>query len=141
MLPRKPITVLYLAWALGMLMTAGFGLVTSIWQAMVVAFVAEGSITVLVVVWYTLLQRLVPSRLLGRVASLDWLISAAGVPRLVRDRRAARRRDRRRADPDRGRHRGCGGHARFMFVPGARDPSETAVSRSSNVPRSRVRAA
>jgi DHA3 family tetracycline resistance protein-like MFS transporter len=42
--------------------------------------ISEGSITVLIIVWYTLLQRLVPSELLGRVASLDWLISAAGVP-------------------------------------------------------------
>jgi MFS family permease len=79
-LPRKPITALYLAWALGMLMTAGFGLVTSLWQAMAVAFVAEGSIAVLIVIWYTLLQRLVPRDLLGRVISLDWMISIAGVP-------------------------------------------------------------
>lgn len=79
-LPRKPITLLYLAWALGMSMTAGFGLVTTVWQAAAVAFVSESSITVLVILWYTLLQRLVPSELLGRVASLDWLVSAAGVP-------------------------------------------------------------
>jgi Transmembrane secretion effector len=79
-LPRKPITALYLAWALGMLMTAGFGLVTSLWQAMAVAFVAEGSIAVLIVIWYTLLQKLVPRDLLGRVISLDWMISTAGVP-------------------------------------------------------------
>lgn len=79
-LPRKAVTVLYLAWALGMLMTAGFGVVTEVWQAAAVALVAEGSITVLIIVWYTLLQRLVPGELLGRVASLDWLISAAGVP-------------------------------------------------------------
>jgi hypothetical protein len=79
-LPRKPVTVLYLAWALGMLMTAGFGIVGTVWQAMIVAFVAESSIAVLVVIWYTLLQRLVPRELLGRVSSLDWLISIAGVP-------------------------------------------------------------
>ncbi|HEX9122827.1 MAG TPA: MFS transporter [Actinomycetota bacterium] len=79
-LPRKPITVLYVAWALGMFMTAGFGIVTTVWQAMIVAFVSEGSIAVLVVIWYTLLQRLVPRELLGRVSSLDWLISIAGVP-------------------------------------------------------------
>src|SRR6185312_15516500 len=66
-LPRKPVTVLYLAWALGMLMTAGFGVVTTVWQAMIVAFVAETSITVLIVVWFTLLQRLVAPALLGRV--------------------------------------------------------------------------
>jgi MFS family permease len=79
-LPRRPITVLYVAWALGMYMTAGFGVVNVVWQAMIVAFVAEGSIAVLVVIWYTLLQRLVPRELQGRVFSLDWMISIAGVP-------------------------------------------------------------
>jgi hypothetical protein len=63
-----------------MLMTAGFGIVVTVWQAMIVAFVSEASIAVLVVIWYTLLQRLVPRDLLGRVSSLDWLISIAGVP-------------------------------------------------------------
>ncbi len=79
-LPRRPITVLYVAWAIGMFMTAGFGIVTTVWQALIVAFVSESSIAVLVVIWYTLLQRLVPRDLLGRVSSLDWLISIAGVP-------------------------------------------------------------
>ena len=79
-LPRRPLTLLYLSWALGMFMTAFFGLVTTIWQAMVVAFVAEASIAVLVVIWLTLLQRLVPNELLGRVSSLDWMITIAGLP-------------------------------------------------------------
>jgi predicted outer membrane lipoprotein len=79
-LPRKAVTLLYVSWALGMLMTAGFGVVDSIWQGMVVAFVSEGSITVLVIVWVTLVQRLVPIDLLGRVFSLDWMISLGGVP-------------------------------------------------------------
>jgi hypothetical protein len=80
MLPRRPVTVLYLSWALGMFAIAGFGLVTQVWQAMLVAFVAEGSITVLVVVWVTLVQRLVPPHLLGRVFALDWMISVGGAP-------------------------------------------------------------
>jgi hypothetical protein len=63
-----------------MVATAGFGIATSVWQAMLVALVAETSITILIVIWYTLLQRLVPSHLLGRVSSLDWMISIAGVP-------------------------------------------------------------
>jgi hypothetical protein len=63
-----------------MLMTAGFGVATAIWQAMVFGFIAEGSIALLVVLWYTMLQRLVPRHLLGRVISLDWMISIAGVP-------------------------------------------------------------
>jgi hypothetical protein len=79
-LPRRPVTAMYLAWALGMFGTAGFGLVTSVWQAMAVAFMTEGSIAYLVVVWVTLVQRLVPDRLLGRVFALDWMISTMGVP-------------------------------------------------------------
>jgi len=79
-LPRKPVTAMYLAWALGMFGTAGFGFVTSVWQAMIVAFVTEGAITYLIVIWVTLVQRLVPDRLLGRVFALDWMISTMGVP-------------------------------------------------------------
>ena len=45
------------------------------------AFVAEGSISLLIVLWYTMLQRLVPEHFLGRVMSLDWMISIAGLPR------------------------------------------------------------
>jgi MFS family permease len=79
-LPRRPLTLLYLAWAVGMAMTGFFGVVTSVWQAMVVAFVTEASIAVLVILWLTLVQRLVPKELLGRVMSLDWMITIAGLP-------------------------------------------------------------
>jgi MFS family permease len=79
-LPRRALTMLYLTWAGGMLMTAGFGLVSAVWQAMAVALVSESCITALIVIWFTLLQRLVPAHLLGRVSSLDWLISIGGVP-------------------------------------------------------------
>jgi hypothetical protein len=79
-LPRRAITTIYVAWAVGMFGTAGFGVVGSVWQAMLVALVTEGAITVLVIFWFTLMQRLVPDRLLGRVTSLDWMISITGVP-------------------------------------------------------------
>lgn len=79
-LPRKAITAMYLMWALGMFGTAGFGVVRTLWQGMLVALVTEASITMLVVIWYTILQRLVPGELLGRISSLDWMISIAGVP-------------------------------------------------------------
>lgn len=79
-LPRRPVTALYLAWAIAMFGTAGFGLVTGVWQAMIVALATEACITILVVIWYTLIQRLVPNDLLGRVTSLDWMISIGGVP-------------------------------------------------------------
>lgn len=79
-LPRRPVTVLYAAWALGMLLIAGFGLAVRLWQAMAVAFVAESALALLMVIWVTLIQRLVPREVLGRVASLDWLLATAGVP-------------------------------------------------------------
>jgi predicted outer membrane lipoprotein len=121
-LPRKPITALYLAWALGMLMTAGFGLVTSLWQAMAVAFVAEGSIALLIVIWFTLLQQLVPRELLGRVISLDWMISIAGVPisfAIVGPLSASIGVDRTLIFAG---VLGCAATIAFMLVPGARGP-------------------
>jgi predicted MFS family arabinose efflux permease len=79
-LPRKPVTLMYLMWALGMGMTAGFGLIATVWQGMLVSFVAEAAIAVLIVIWFTLMQRLVPQHLLGRVSSLDWMITILGTP-------------------------------------------------------------
>jgi MFS family permease len=121
-LPRRPVTLLYLSWALGMLMTAGFGVVETIWEAMAVAFVAEGSITVLVIVWVTLIQRLVPSELLGRVFSLDWMISIAGVPlsfAIVGPLAAAIGA---RATLIAAGVLGASVTLAFMLIPGARDP-------------------
>lgn len=79
-LPRRAMTALYLTWATGMFATAFFGVVNALWQAMLVGFVAEGSIAALIVIWFTVMQRLVPPELLGRVSSLDWMITIAGVP-------------------------------------------------------------
>jgi MFS family permease len=79
-LPRRPITWLYWAWAISAFAIVGLGLARAVWQAALVSFVTESGITVLLVLWYTVVQRLVPSSLLGRVSSLDWLISVAGVP-------------------------------------------------------------
>ena len=79
-LPRRAITVMYTAWGIGMGMTAFFGIVSSIPAAMVVSLIAESSIAVLVVIWFTAMQRLVPGELLGRVSSLDWMITILGAP-------------------------------------------------------------
>ena len=79
-LPRRPITLLYWAWAISAFAMIGFGISGTIWHAMLASFVMESGITVLLVLWYTVIQRLVPSSILGRVSSLDRLISVAGVP-------------------------------------------------------------
>ncbi len=121
-LPRQAVTILYVAWALGMLMTAGFGVVDTIWQAMAVAFVSEGSITVLSIIWVTLVQRLVPTELLGRVFSLDWMISLGGVPlsfAIVGPLAAVIGA---RATLVAAGVSGAGVVLLFMLIPGARDP-------------------
>jgi predicted MFS family arabinose efflux permease len=79
-LPRKAITTMYLAWAIALFAMVGFGIAHAVWQAMLVALVSESSLTVLIVIWYTVMQRLVPPDLLGRVSSLDWMMTTAGVP-------------------------------------------------------------
>ena len=79
-LPKRALTWLYVTFAVGTFATALFGIVTRLWQAMIAGFIAEASIAALIVIWYTLLQRLVPGGMLGRVTSLDWMISMAGVP-------------------------------------------------------------
>jgi predicted outer membrane lipoprotein len=139
-LPRRAVTLLYLSWALGMLMTAGFGVVDTLWQAMAVAFVSEGSITVLVIVWVTLVQRLVPAELLGRVFSLDWMISLGGVPLSFAIVGPLAGVIGARATLIWAGLLGAGVTIAFMFIRGARDPerdgSLLAVSPSSPEPSS-----
>jgi hypothetical protein len=79
-LPRKAITTMYWAWAIALFAMVGLGIAHAVWQAMLVATVSESSLTVLIVIWYTVMQRLVPQELLGRVSSLDWMMTTAGVP-------------------------------------------------------------
>ena len=59
---------------------AGFAVAASVWQAMVVSAFFGATFSSMLVAWFTTLQRLVPGELLGRVTSLDWLISIALVP-------------------------------------------------------------
>ncbi len=79
-LPRRAVTFMYVAWIVSTGVLAGFAVVQTVWQAMLVSAVMNGAFSGLIVVWYTLMQRLVPSELLGRVTSVDWMISLALVP-------------------------------------------------------------
>jgi DHA3 family tetracycline resistance protein-like MFS transporter len=79
-LPRRTITVMFVSWTVGVLMIAGFGLMTELWHALVVSAVSAALFELGAIIWYTLLQRLVPRDLLGRVSSLDWLVSIGLVP-------------------------------------------------------------
>ena len=78
--PRRDIGVMYLTWTLATVAIAGYGLATATWQLMVACLVFNALETAGTIVWATVKQRHVPSGMLGRVSSLDWLISIGLLP-------------------------------------------------------------
>lgn len=78
--PRRRVTVMYAAWSGGVALMAIYGLMTSLWQALLASFLAAGMFELGSVIWNTMLQQRVPRELLGRVSSLDWLVSTGLVP-------------------------------------------------------------
>ncbi len=79
-LPRRYLTVMNLLWGLGCLPFAAMGFATAVWQVVVAGFVLGVTFSAPMVIWGTLLQRRVPPHLLGRVASLDFLVSISLMP-------------------------------------------------------------
>lgn len=79
-LPRREITFIYVVWTLATVAVAGYGLASAIWQLMLASIAFNSLETAGTIVWATLKQRKVPTSLLGRVSSLDWLISIALLP-------------------------------------------------------------
>jgi DHA3 family tetracycline resistance protein-like MFS transporter len=79
-IPRRDITFMYAVWTLATLAVAGYGLSASVWQLMLACLVFNGLETVGTIVWATAKQRHVPANMLGRVSSLDWLISIGLLP-------------------------------------------------------------
>jgi transmembrane secretion effector len=78
--PRRQITFIYVSWTIATLAVAGYGLATASWQLMVVCLLFNALETAGTIVWATLKQRHVPPAMLGRVSSLDWLISIGLLP-------------------------------------------------------------
>jgi MFS family permease len=79
-LPRRGITFMLIAWTLATLAVAGYGAANAIWQLMVASAVFNGLETAGTIIWATTKQQHVPGALLGRVSSLDWLISVGLLP-------------------------------------------------------------
>jgi DHA3 family tetracycline resistance protein-like MFS transporter len=79
-LPKRTITAMFVSWTIGVLMIGGFGLMTELWHALVLSALSAALFEFGAIIWFTLLQRLVPRDLLGRVSSLDWLVSIGLVP-------------------------------------------------------------
>ena len=78
--PRRDVTVMYATWTLATLAIAGYGLAAASWQLMAACLVFNALETAGTIVWATVKQRHVPRGMLGRVSSLDWLISIGLLP-------------------------------------------------------------
>jgi MFS family permease len=79
-LPRRDITFMYLVWTAATIAVAGYGLADAVWQLMLASLAFNALETAGTIVWATAKQRHVPPALLGRVSSLDWLISIGLLP-------------------------------------------------------------
>ena len=102
-LPRREMTFIYVVWTLATLAVAGYGVATAVWQLMVVSVAFNALETAGTIVWATVKQRNVPVSLLGRVSSLDWLISIGLLPLSLALTGPISGGDRGALDPDRGR--------------------------------------
>jgi DHA3 family tetracycline resistance protein-like MFS transporter len=78
--PTRPIAFTYACWTLATLAVVGYGLGRNVPQLMVACLVFNALEAGGTIVWSTLKQRHVPPHLLGRVSSLDWLISISLLP-------------------------------------------------------------
>jgi MFS family permease len=79
-LPRRSLTFMYLAWTVATLAVAGYGLAGGLAGLMVASVLFNTLETAGTIAWATAKQRHVPASLLGRVSSLDWLISIGLLP-------------------------------------------------------------
>jgi MFS family permease len=78
--PHRDVTVMYVTWTVATLAIAGYGIATAAWQLMAVCLVFNALETAGTIIWATIKQRHVPASMLGRVSSLDWLISIGLLP-------------------------------------------------------------
>lgn len=79
-LPKRYLTFMTIGWAVGCLPIAVIGFVDQLWMMMVAVFICGFAFSIGGVIWGTLLQRRVPSEMLGRVSSLDFFVSLALMP-------------------------------------------------------------
>jgi MFS family permease len=79
-LPRRTITFIYVVWTLATLGVAGYGLARGLGGLMAASVAFNVFETAGTIAWATAKQRHVPPALLGRVSSLDWLISIGLLP-------------------------------------------------------------
>jgi MFS family permease len=79
-LPKRDVTWMYIFWTVATFAVAGYGLANALWGLMLASLAFNTLETAGTIIWATAKQRHVPASLLGRVSSLDWLISIGLLP-------------------------------------------------------------
>jgi len=74
-LPARKLRALFALWTACTLAVAGYALTGAVWQLMLLTFTYGLCVSSGMVIWATLMQTRVPPGMLGRVTSLDWLVS------------------------------------------------------------------
>ena len=73
--PRRRVRVMWLVWSAASFVAVLYGVAPSAWTACVVIFATGPLLTAGNIIWESLLQAEVPRELLGRVSSVDWMVS------------------------------------------------------------------
>lgn len=79
-LPKRHVVFMYVCWAVAIGSMVLFGIADDLKLVYLARFIEGALATSGMVVWGTMMHRLVPSDLLGRVSSVDWFISIGLVP-------------------------------------------------------------
>jgi MFS family permease len=79
-LPGWAFRAMFAGWAVQALTLAGFAAAHQAWMFAAISLIGGATGAAANVVWGTLMKTRVPNHLLGRVASLDWLVSIGLVP-------------------------------------------------------------
>jgi hypothetical protein len=73
--PKRRIRTMWLVWAGAPLLAVLFGLASSAWLASIIVFAVGLLLMVGNILWESLMQSEVPKEILGRVSSVDWMVS------------------------------------------------------------------
>jgi DHA3 family tetracycline resistance protein-like MFS transporter len=79
-LPRRHVLAMYAGWATALFAIGAYGLARGVPQLVAFAFVGGLGVALGQAIWGTMMQRLVPRAVLGRVSSIDWMVSLSLIP-------------------------------------------------------------
>ena len=139
--PRRDLTFMYACWTAATLAVAGYGLARSTVQLALVCLAFNALEAAGTIVWATIKQHQVPGELLGRVSSLDWLISIGLLPLSYALTAPAAELFGVRATLVGAAIIGAGATAGAWFLPGIRDIEGSARSADREQPAARRAAA